>query len=118
MVEPFPILREFCLNVQLTPNTGLDIFYVSKNEKKVNKSSLASLMLDHRLLNLDPEFYFIQDEDIMKGVISLAEKHQTALLIIIPKKHGPFHKSQSKDFIFYSSVPVIAIHENDFAQQS
>jgi hypothetical protein len=38
--------------------------------------------------------------------------------MIIPKKHGPFHKSQAKDFVFYSDIPVMAVHENDVAANS
>jgi nucleotide-binding universal stress UspA family protein len=99
-------------------NAELEIFYVGKNQKNINRSTLGSLLLDHRLINLNPQFHFIKDEDIMKGVTSLAKKHAIDLLIIIPKKHGPFHKSQSRDFIFYADVPVMAIHENDMVEQA
>jgi nucleotide-binding universal stress UspA family protein len=90
-----------------------EIYYAGRNEENINKHSVDSLLLDHRLLNLNPEFYFVEDEDIMRGVTALAEKDEADILIIIPKKHGPFHKSKTKDFIFYSSVPVLAIHEDD-----
>jgi hypothetical protein len=54
----------------------------------------------------------------MMGVTDIAKEHGIDLLIVIPKKHGPFHKSQVKDFIFYSDIPVMAIHENDLVENS
>lgn len=99
-------------------NAEFEVFYAGKNEKIINRNTVGSLLLDHRLLDLNPQFHFIQDEDIMKGVVSLAKKRSIDILIIIPKKHGPFHKSQSRDFIFYADVPVMAIHENDMAEHA
>jgi nucleotide-binding universal stress UspA family protein len=98
-------------------NAEFEVFYAVKNEKNLNRNTLNSLLLDHRLVNLDPQFYFVEDEDVMKGVESLAKEHNIDLVIIIPKKHGPFHKSQSRDFVFYADVPVMAIHENDLIHQ-
>ena len=96
-------------------NAELQIFYAGKDKQKINRNSLAGLLLDHRLENLYPQLYYMEDEDVLKGVLSLAEQHQTDLVMIIPKKHGLFHRSQSKDFIFYSDIPVMAIHEDDVA---
>jgi len=101
-----------------TFNAELEIFYAGKNDKKIHENSVESLLLSHRLLNLNPKFYFVENEDILKGVTLLAEQHETGMLLIIPKKHGPFHKSQASDFVFYSSVPVMAIHENDMVEQN
>ena len=96
----------------------LEIFYVGKDQKSMDRNTLGSLLLDHRLVNLSPQFYFVEDEDILNGVMLLAKEHETDLLIIISKKHGPFHKSQSRDFVFYSDVPVMAVHEDDLVEQA
>ena len=102
-----------------TFNVGtFEVYYAGKNEKNINRHTVESLILDHRLLHLNPQFYFVEDEDIMRGITSLAEEHEADMLLIIPKKHGPFYKSRSKDFIFYSSLPLMAIHEDDFVQQA
>jgi nucleotide-binding universal stress UspA family protein len=98
-------------------NAALEIFYAGKNEKDISRNAVGSLLLDHRLINLDPQFYFIENEDVLKGITSFAKEHDIDILMIIPKKGGPFHRSQSKDFIFNFSFPVMAIHENDFAAQ-
>jgi nucleotide-binding universal stress UspA family protein len=99
-------------------NAEFEIFCVAKNEKVISRNMVGSLLLDHRFRDLNPRSQFIKNEDVMMGVTDIAKEHGTNLLIVIPKKHGPFHKSQVKDFIFYSDIPVMAIHENDFAENS
>jgi nucleotide-binding universal stress UspA family protein len=94
-------------------NAEFEVFFVGKNAKDVDRNTLASLTLDHRLVSLNPQFHLVEGDDITHSVTTIAKEHNVDLLIIVPKKHGPFHKSQSRDFIFYSDVPVMAIHEND-----
>ena len=97
---------------------SIEVLYVGKTGRAINKRSVESLLLSHRLLNTEPAFFAIEDEDLEHGVAELARAHNIDLLLIIPKKHGPFHKSKTKEFVFYSPVPVLAIHENDVVQQS
>jgi nucleotide-binding universal stress UspA family protein len=97
-------------------NAGLEIFYIGKDQKTINRNAVVSLMLNNRLTALEPELHLIEDEDVLKGVESLVKAHNIDLLIIIPKKHIAFHKSKSRDFIFYSRLPVMSIHENDVAE--
>jgi nucleotide-binding universal stress UspA family protein len=99
-------------------NAKFEVLYAAKNENVINKNAVNTLLLDHRLLDLNPEFHFVENKDIMQGITSVAKEHAVDLLIIIPKKHGPFHKSQAKEFVFYSDIPVMAVHEKDAAQQS
>jgi nucleotide-binding universal stress UspA family protein len=97
-------------------NAEFEIFFAAKNDKIIDRNAVQTLLLDHRLLDLTPQFHFVKNEDIMIGVNAIAKEHEIDLLIFIPKKHGPFHKSQAKDFVFYSDVPLMAIHENDVAE--
>lgn len=96
----------------------LQVFYVAKDRTTKNRNSLPGVLLNNRLVSLAPKFFFVEEEDILKGISALTEEHGTDLLMVIPKKHGPFHRSQSKDFIFYSNVPVMALHENDVAEHA
>ena len=98
-------------------NAQFEVFYSAKNERVINRDSIGSVLLDHRLLTLNPQFHVVQNEDILMGITNLAKEHNVDMLMIIPKKHGPFHKSQSRDFVFYSDVPVMAIHENDLVSK-
>ncbi|MGN6211157.1 universal stress protein [Parafilimonas sp.] len=98
-------------------NAELEVLHAAKNEKAINRDSVDSLSLDHRLIALNPQFHVVKNNDTIIGITDLVKEHNIDLLIIIPKKHGPFHKSQSKDFIFYTDVPLMAIHENDLVPE-
>lgn len=97
-------------------NAELQVFYVAKNADERNRNSLPGMLLNNRLLSLNPQLFLVEEPDTLMGVSALVKQQDTDLLIVVPKKHGPFHKSQSKDFIFYSDVPVMALHEDDIAE--
>jgi nucleotide-binding universal stress UspA family protein len=94
-------------------NAEFEVFYIGKNKLAIDRHALTCLLLDHRLVSSNPKFHLVEDKDIMLGVKTISKEHNIDLIIIIPKKHGPFHKSQTKDFVFYTDIPVMAIHEND-----
>lgn len=96
-------------------NAEFEVLYAAKNDTEINRNAIASVLIGHRLPGLDPQFHFIKNEDIMMGITALAREHNVDMLVIMPKKHGLFHKSQTADFIFYADIPVMAIHENDLA---
>jgi hypothetical protein len=99
-------------------NAEFEVLFAAKNDNAIDHNAVKTLLLDHRLHDLNPQFYFVKNEDIMMGITAMAKEHDVNLLMIIPKKHGPFHKSQAKDFVFYSDIPVMAIHENDVFENS
>jgi nucleotide-binding universal stress UspA family protein len=94
-------------------NSELDIFYAAKNENVINRHAIDNLLLNHRLEHLNPQFYVVQDDNVWKGIKILAKKHAADMLIIVSKKHNPFHKSQTKDFVIHTDRPVMVIHEED-----
>lgn len=94
-------------------NAKFEIFYVGRNENDIDRNAVNSTLLDGFLDHLYPKSYSIQNDDVWKGIAIIAEEHAIDMVIIIPKKHGPFHKSQAKDFVFHMNIPVMAIHEND-----
>lgn len=96
-----------------TFNAKLEIFYVGKNEEDIDQHAGSAKLLTKSLKELHPEIFFGQNEDVWKGVSVLAGEHATDMVLIIPKKHGPFHKSESKNFVFRLNIPVMAIHLND-----
>jgi nucleotide-binding universal stress UspA family protein len=101
-----------------TFNARLEIFYIGKDQKTINRNAVSSLMLNNRLTALNPELHLVEDEDVLKGIESSVKALNIDLLVIIPKKHIAFHKSKSRDFIFYSDLPVMAIHEDDVAEHA
>ena len=77
----------------------------------VNESGL----LQELLYDTHPTYHFPGNVNIEEGLSSFAEKNKLDLLIIVPKKHNIidklFHKSHSKQLIFHTHVPVMAVHE-------
>lgn len=99
-------------------NARFEIFYAGKDENKINRNAINNLLLNHRLEHLNPQFYYIEDNNVWRGMTTLGEKHKIDMLMILSKKHGLFHRSQTKDFIINSNVPVMVIHEKDLAAKS
>ena len=97
---------------------SLDVFHVHTKQTKFDESSVEYTLLRDRLLHLDAKFFTVENTDVQRGIATLATRHDTDLILIIPRKHGPFHKAWSNEFIFYSSVPVMAVHEGDVVQES
>ncbi|MFT4156245.1 universal stress protein [Parafilimonas sp.] len=99
-------------------NAGLDVFYIGKDHRQISSRTLSKMLLDNRLINLEHAFHIEESPDILAGIKRLAKLHNTDLLMIVPRKHGLFYKSRSKDFIFYADVPVMALHEDDVPTQA
>ncbi|HEY9362779.1 MAG TPA: universal stress protein [Chitinophagaceae bacterium] len=74
-----------------------------------------SLLLHTLLADLNPQYHFIEAEDIEDGINKFAKENNLDLLITIPKKHklleGLFKKSSTKQLVFQSHVPVMCVHE-------
>lgn len=65
--------------------------------------------------HLNPQYKFINDTNVEKGIDEFAQLHHVDLLIVFPKRHGFLHKlfygSQSKRIALTSHVPLVSIHE-------
>lgn len=89
----------------------LHVVYVNKEFSEVEKLRDKKNLLENYLEEFSPEFHFIYNSSVQKGIEIFVEKNDIDLVLILPKKHWLFHKSQSKELIFHSSVPVATIHE-------
>lgn len=74
-----------------------------------------SMLLNELLIDLNPDYHFIEHVDIEDGINEFVEKNNIDLLITIPKKHNLldslFKKSSTKQFVTQSHVPVMCVHE-------
>ena len=74
-----------------------------------------SLMLHTLLQDLNPNYHFIDHDDIEDGINEFVEKNNIDLLITIPKKHklldSLFKHSSTKQLVTQSHVPVMCVHE-------
>ena len=72
-------------------------------------------LLQEMFLALKPEYHFIASEDVDEGIIEFADQHHIDLLIVLPKRHSLIdrmvHTSHTKQFVMYSHIPVMALHQ-------
>ena len=92
-------------------NASLHIVHVNKTDKEVCNPSMEDLFSHHPLKKINPHFHIIENSNVQKGISLFAERNNADLVLVLPKKHGFFHKSDSRQFIFHSPVPVMAIHK-------
>ena len=93
----------------------LDIINVSKHDSIKATALSESVSLQNLLSDFEPQFYFIENENVEEGVYQFIEENHPDLLVVIPGKYGLFenifHKSASRQFILHPHVPVLAIGE-------
>ena len=72
-------------------------------------------ILEERLKEYNPEFYFIRMYDFQDSIGSFAVDRDVDLILTIPKKHhfltGLFKTSHTKKLAYHSHVPLLAVHE-------
>ncbi|WP_167014557.1 universal stress protein [Chitinophaga sp. Cy-1792] len=74
-----------------------------------------SLMLDTLLQGYNPVYHFIDNPNVVQGIVSFAESIQADMIITIPKKHGLFEsifkRSSTSKLAFKTQIPLLTIHE-------
>lgn len=90
-------------------NATLDIVHVNKADEKFNSKSVEVCTLNEYFKNLNPNFHFINNDNVQHGTLHFAEKHNIDIILTFPKKHTFFHKSESKQLIFNSPVTVMTL---------
>lgn len=59
-----------------------------------------------------PKFRYLTNDDALAGLQQYVKQHQPSLLILVPKKHGWFHKSLCKKMVLQPPTPLL-IMPND-----
>lgn len=98
-------------------NAELHVLHVSLESSKdfAAETVEESGSLQEILLDLKPQYHFIQDENIDTAINSFVDQNNIDLLVVIPKKHGLlsriFEHSHAKNLILHAHVPVLSVHE-------
>lgn len=97
-------------------NASLHVLNVDEDNKQFAADTPEQTeVLYTALEDMQPDYHFIENSDIEKGINEFAEKNNLDLVIAIPKKHkllgGLFHKSAVKQLVFHSHIPVMCVHE-------
>ena len=92
-------------------NASLQVVHVQLENENPSSLITEKTLLQHRLKNLNASFENIKSDTVEKGIEKFAIENNIDLILLLPKKHGLFHRSQSKQVIFHLPVPAMTIHE-------
>ena len=102
------VIREF--------NATLHILNVDNDNKHFDSETPSQMYLLNELFNdINPDYHFINNQDVEDGINEFAEANHLDLIIAIPQKHrlldGIFKPSSTKQLIFQSHIPVMCLHQ-------
>ena len=111
---PIQILKEWTKAF----NAELEILNVNYNKNNADeKSREQEEILRSVLGEINPKFFFINNQDVEKGVHEFAESNNVDLLIVVPRRHNLleslFQKSHSKELVFHSHIPILSVHRKE-----
>ncbi len=109
-IEPLKdLLRNFNAELHVM---NVDISFSGEPTSEVVEQSG---LLQEMLLEFKPDFHRITAPDVPTGINWFAEQSKVDLMVVIPKKHNLmdklFKRSQTKDLLVHTSVPVLCMHE-------
>ena len=74
-----------------------------------------TLMLDTLLEDFHPEYHFIDNPNVVEGIVEFAEENHADLILTIPKKHGLFEgifkRSRTSKLAYQTHIPLLTLHE-------
>jgi nucleotide-binding universal stress UspA family protein len=90
-------------------NAKLSIIHVNSGKENFEVNSVKVHALFDYVKHLNPQFQFVYNNNVQRGIISFAKKNNIDMILTFPKKHAFFHSSESKQLIFNSPVTVMTI---------
>ncbi len=87
----------------------LEIVNVAPANGMKGENAAEAIAMETHFKELIPQFRYLTNDDAAAGLYAYAKKSKPNLLIIIPKKHGWFHKSLSKQLMLYPTVPLLVM---------
>ncbi|MBO9729059.1 MAG: universal stress protein [Chitinophaga sp.] len=74
-----------------------------------------TLMLDTLLEDFHPVYHFIDNPDVVEGIVEFAEENNADIVLTIPKKHGLFEsifrRSRTLKLAYKTHIPLLTLHE-------
>lgn len=93
----------------------LHILNIDKKISPNPDTVFESALLQDLFHDLKPTYDLLAGEKDDRAIIEFAEKNKIDLLIVLPKRHSLIdrllHQSHTRQFVLYSSVPVLALHK-------
>jgi nucleotide-binding universal stress UspA family protein len=96
----------------------LSILNVSHQEGRFNSDTVEK---HHNLRQLwgneKPEYHYINNDDIVMGIMNFANTNQVQLVIAVPRKHGffanLFHNSVTRKLTYHMHLPLLLFKEEN-----
>ena len=92
----------------------LHILNTSKKRAYNPEIIISSGLLKVLMAPIVPYYHFIESDDTDEAIMAFAEEKGVDLLIVLPKRHALLdkiiHSSHTKQMVFHSHVPVMALH--------
>ncbi|MFY0252810.1 universal stress protein [Chitinophaga sp. 30R24] len=86
-----------------------------KNKNFAPNTTFETLMLDAMLEKFNPVYHFIDNTDVVEGIMNFADESQADLILTIPKKHGLFEglfkRSRTSRLAYQTHIPLLTLHE-------
>jgi len=87
----------------------LDIVFVKEDDRFKAGNVSEAVALQMHFEKYYPSFCYIKNDDVINGIKMYLNDNRPDLLIVIPKKHTPFHTSISREFIIHPTVPTMIL---------
>jgi len=94
----------------------LHVMNVDHNGSNPNPEKVQeSYLINELLRDTKAEFHSIEAGEVTDGVNWFIDKSKLDWIVVIPKKHNMlekiFRRSQTKELVFHTHIPILCIHE-------
>ena len=80
-----------------------------------DKFKLEKEKMDQLLVDLNPQYSFLEKNDFVKGISNYVKEQKANLIITVPRWHhfvGDLFKStHTEKLVYHTDVPILAVHE-------
>lgn len=96
----------------------LHIVNVDREEAKGAMDLIPEQETLHQLLDeIKPEFHYLENKDVIGGLLEFSDQHQIDMIVAVPKKRGflesLFHESATKKLAVNATKPLLILHKNN-----
>lgn len=97
---------------------SLSILNVNQYEEHFHPNTIPERDYIRQLWGAEqPEYNFIENDDIVMGIMDFADENQVQLVIAVPRKYGffakLFHESLTKKLTYYIHLPLLLFKEEN-----
>jgi nucleotide-binding universal stress UspA family protein len=97
-------------------NAELYIVNIDQDDEKGTEEYIKEQTALYQLLDeINPQFNFLDDKDIVNGLMAYSDEHQIDMMVGVPKKKGflemLFQESSSKKLAVKATKPLLLLHK-------